>query len=198
MQTADEALNLLTEGNIRFADEKPIYPNLTAERRSDTLEHGQAPFVGILSCSDSRAPVELVFDRGIGDIFSVRNAGNICNYTVLGSFELCVYKFETPLLIVMGHTDCGAIKLAVKRADLPGNIPNVIDRIVPVVESVMEGQPDLSGDQLILEVTKANARQAMEELLSRSEMLREGVEKGNLRIIAAMHDLESGRVEWLE
>ncbi len=198
MTKIDETLRRLEEGNIRFAGGSSIHPNLTDERRIDTLRNGQTPFAGILSCSDSRSPVELIFDQGIGDIFSVRNAGNICDDFTMGSLELGVYKFNIPLLIVMGHTDCGAIRLAVQGNRLHANISRIIDRIIPVVTKVKENNPGLYGEGLMLEVTKANALSTAKELVENSKILRDKVRYSELRIIAAMHDLESGRVEWLE
>ena len=164
MSNAEKAIQLLTEGNMRFATEQPIYPNLTKQIRIETFEHGQKPFCAILSCADSRAPVELVFDQGIGDIFSVRNAGNTFDEGVQGSLELGVYKFGIPLLVVLGHTDCGAIKCAVDDTPLKGEMITVIDRIKPVVQEVRHRRPDLTGDELYTEVTMDNARYTIDTL----------------------------------
>ncbi len=193
----EQALELLTEGNARFAAGTSIHPNLTEQVRIGTFENGQKPFCAILSCADSRAPVELVFNQGIGDIFSVRNAGNVADEAVQGSLELGVYKFSIPLLIVMGHTDCGAINCAVDDDRLHGSMPTVIDRIIPVVEAVRERHPELGGDELILEVTKANARHVVNELTERNDVFRRKIAGGELKIMSALHDLRSGRVEWL-
>jgi len=192
----EQALDLLNEGNARFAAGASIHPNLTERIRIETFENGQKPLCAILSCADSRAPVELVFDRGIGDIFSVRNAGNVADEVVQGSLELGIYKFGIPLLIVMGHTDCGAIKCAVDGDRLHGSMPKVIDRIIPVVEAVRQQRPGLSKDELVLEVTKANARHVLNELTERSDVFREKIAGGELKVMSALHDLKSGKVEW--
>ena len=197
MLKADDSVKRLEEGNARFAACQSIHPNLGEEWRHETFRSGQSPFAAILSCADSRAPVELVFDQGIGDIFSVRNAGNIFDDITLGSLELGVYKFDIPLLIVMGHTDCGAIKLAVQGNRLHANITKVIDRIIPVIKTVKEKNPGLHGERLMLEVTKANALSVAKELVEQSKVLRYKVRDGELAIKAALHDLKSGKVEWL-
>ena len=198
MPTAKEALQILTEGNTRFVAGQLKHPNLTEQIRIDTYENGQKPFCAILSCADSRAPVELIFDQGIGDIFSVRNAGNTADEGVQGSLELGVYKFGIPLLMVMGHTDCGAIKCAIDDTPLKGEMVTVINRIKPIVTETRHQKPDLSGEELIIEVTVANARYTATILAERSEVLRKMIASGELTIVAALHDLKSGKVEWLE
>jgi len=198
MPTAREAIQILTEGNARFAAGQHLHPNLTEQIRLETHDRGQNPFVAILSCSDSRSPVELVFDQGIGDIFSVRNAGNTADEGVQGSLELGVYKFNMPLLVVLGHTDCGAIRCAVEDTPLKGEMVTIIDRIKPVVQEVRHRCPDLTGDDLITEVTKDNVLYTIDTLIDRSEILHDRVFSDELTIIAALHDLKSGMVEWLE
>lgn len=197
MSKSDEALKRLIEGNARFAAGESIHPNQGEEWRHETYYSGQTPFVAMLSCADSRAPVEIIFDQGISDIFSVRNAGNIYDDTELGSLELGIYKFNIPLLVVMGHTDCGAMKLAVKGNRMHGYMTTVIDHIIPVVNKVKEEHPELTLDDLVLEVTKANAISVAKELVEQSKILRYKVRDGELVIKAALHDLKSGKVEWL-
>jgi len=197
MTKINEALKRLEEGNARFAAEQFNHPNLSEELRHKTFHEGQTPFVSILSCADSRAPVELVFDQGIGDIFSVRNAGNIYDDIELGSLEISVYKFNIPLIIVMGHTDCGAIKLGVEGDRLHGYMTKVIDHIIPVAEKVRKDNPDLEGDDFADEVCKANSLRVVDEILEHSDIFRKKVDNGELKIIAAMHCLKSGKVEWL-
>ncbi len=198
MPTTEEAIEFLIAGNARFAAGASIHPNLTEQVRLETYEQGQKPFCAVLSCADSRAPVEMVFDQGIGDIFSVRSAGNVADEVVRGSLEMGVYKFGIPLLIVMGHTDCGAIKLAVDGDRLHGSMPSVIDLIIPVAETVREQNPGLGKDGLILEVTRANARHVVNELVKRSDVFRRKIVGGELKVMSALHDLKSGLVEWLD
>src|SRR5262245_36848791 len=118
----DASLTLLKEGNSRFATGKSQHPHHDAERRSSTVAQGQEPFATVLGCSDSREPVELIFDRGVGDLFVVRVAGNVAGTSELASMEYGVGHLNTPLLIVMGHTKCGGVAAAVKAAALNGNL----------------------------------------------------------------------------
>ena len=191
-------IDRLKEGNARFVSGNPLYPRLSAERRLDTLRDGQRPFVAILSCSDSRVPVELIFDMGIGDIFSVRNAGNVYDGTAATSFELGIYMFDIPLLIVLGHTDCGAVRAAIEGKELPGNMPTIIDRIKPVIETVKKANPDMEGEELLLESTIKHANNTVRELVRNSSFIEERVENGNLAVVAAIYHLDSGSVEWLD
>ncbi len=196
LDTPEDLLSTLKEGNRRFMTETSIHPRRDAEARIDTHTSGQNPFVGILSCSDSRAPVEIIFDQGIGDIFSIRNAGNICDDTVIGSFELAVTKFDISLLIVMGHTDCGAVKLALKEETLPGHMSRIIGKIQPAVNKVKETKQDIDGKHLEFEVALQNAIRAASELTQGSRILAERIDSGKLMIVPAMYYLEDGAVEW--
>lgn len=174
------------------------YPRQDEAVRLRTLEKGQNPFAAILSCSDSRIPIEMVFDKGIGDIFSVQNAGNVCDETAIGSFELGITQFDIPLLIVMGHTDCGAVKIAVKGTLMDGNIPQVINRIRPAVETVLKRKPKIEGDALVLESARENAQRTAAEFVDNSKIIRDRVEGGSLTVKSAFYYLENGMVEWLD
>ena len=198
MPTAREAIQILTEGNARFAAGQHLHPNLTKQIRLETHDQGQKPFAAILSCSDSRSPVELIFDQGIGDIFSVRNAGNTADEGVQGSLELGVHRFNVPLLVVLGHTDCGAIRNAIEDTPLGGAMAGLIERIKPVVEKVKRYKPELTGDELMLEVTQANARHTAEILTNCSDIFQNRIASGELTITTALYDLKRGLVEWLE
>ena len=198
MTDSSDSLVRLEEGNARFVSGATIHPNIDMKTRTRTAREGQTPFAAILSCADSRAPIELVFDQGIGDIFSVRNAGNIYDDIAIGTLEIAVTHFNSPVMIVLGHTDCGAIKLAIEGKVLKGNMMKVIDRIVPIVDLVRANKPDLRNAKFLLEVTKENTLNTMEEIKAKSELIRSKVEKGELRLIAGIHYLDSGKVEWLE
>ncbi len=130
---ADEALHLLLAGNERFAAGKPEHPHTDLSRVESTAKNGQAPFAAVLSCADSRVPVETVFDRGVGDLFVVRVAGNVADSGTLASVEYAAEHLHTPLVVVMGHTQCGAVKAAVDNAQLDGSLPALIDLIRPAV-----------------------------------------------------------------
>ena len=196
MDRPEDLLSNLKEGNLRFMSGKSTHPRLDAEIRLDTYNNGQKPFAGILSCSDSRVPVEMIFDQGIGDIFSVRNAGNICDDITIGSFELALTTFDIPLLIVMGHTDCGAVNLALKEETLPGHMSRIISKIQPSVKKVLETKPELEGKRLEFEVALQNAQGVVLELTQSSRILAERIDSEKLMIIPAMYYLEDGSVEW--
>jgi len=192
-----ESITRLIEGNTRFASGSMKHPRLDAAVRSETLDNGQHPFAAVLSCADSRVPAEIIFDQGIGDIFSIRNAGNIVDDTVVGSFELCVYKFNTPLLVVLAHTDCGAVKLAIKNDLLYADMSKIIRKIRPVAELTIEAYPELTGNDLLTEVIKSNALKSIQELIDKSELIRERVEEDRLQVMAGIYYLEDGSVKWL-
>ena len=197
MQRWEESLALLKEGNRRFAEGEHQHPNIDHITRTETFRRGQEPFAAVLSCADSRVPVEYIFDCGIGGIFSVRNAGNVCDETALGSIELGVSKFNIPLVLVLGHSDCGAVKLALDETQLEGMMGRLIGRIKPAVRQVTAERPQLAADEILLEVTKANAKNTAENLTTQSVILRTAVEKETVRIMPAMYCLEKGLVDFL-
>jgi carbonic anhydrase len=193
----ERAIERLTAGNLRFVEGRSVHPNGDAARREQTAAAGQHPSATILSCSDSRAPLEVVFDQGIGDIFAVRVAGNVCGSDVMGSIEYGVDHVGTPLLVVLGHSQCGAVKAAVSEAHLHGHIEPLVARIAPAVARAKASHPDLHGMELLPAATEANVWNSIEELFAKSEITRHCVESGKLKIIGAIYDVKSGRVRWL-
>ena len=196
---SDEALKLLNDGNARFIKMKLQHPNETIEQREKTAIDGQKPFATVLACSDSRVPVEAIFDRGIGDIFVVRVAGNIAtDSSVIGSIEYAVKYLKTPLLVIMGHTDCGAVKVAVNGSALEGRIHDIQKEIEPIALKTKNEHPELSGSDLLNAVIKNNALQAKTDILSKSCLVKEMVAAGNLKIVTAVYNIKTGNVEWIE
>jgi carbonic anhydrase len=191
----DASLMLLREGNTRYISGKSQHPNLDAERRSSTVAQGQEPIATILACSDSLEPVELIFDRGIGDLFVVRVAGNVAGGSELASVEYGVGHLNTPLLIVMGHTRCGAVTAVVKGTELHGNLRALADRIKPAAEKVLAETPDT--DEAIPKAIQANVWQTIEDVLKQSRDVRTRVSAGKAHVQGALYDLESGKVTWL-
>ncbi|MCX6018640.1 MAG: carbonic anhydrase [Chloroflexi bacterium] len=189
---ADEALKRLMEGNVRFVSDKTIDPNQTTARRTE-LAKGQKPFATILSCVDSRVPPEIVFDRGLGDLFVIRTAGQVIDKAVLGSIEFGAAELGIPLIVVMGHEKCGAVKATIetleKGAKAPGAIEYLVEGIAPAVEAV-KGK---SGDML------DNAVQANVDIsvatLKKSTILAGLLKAGKIKIVGARYDLDSGKVE---
>ncbi|MBF0424043.1 MAG: carbonic anhydrase, partial [Magnetococcales bacterium] len=160
--TPAQAIDVLKAGNKRFVEGRTERPNLTRERLIDTFNNGQHPFVTIISCSDSRVPVEHIFDRGIGDLFVIRVAGNVVDIDEIGTTEYGAGHLGTPLILVMGHTKCGAVTAVVKGDKVGGFIPRLVGHITPAAKrSQAKG---LAGDDLILDAIKENVRQTMEDL----------------------------------
>ncbi len=193
----DAALKMLQEGNGRFVSGPVKRPNQGAKQRVETAEKGQKPFAVVLSCSDSRVPVEVIFDRGIGDIFVVRVAGNIASKTDIGSMEYAVDHLGSPLLVVLGHTKCGAVTATVQGGEAPPNIKAIVDCISPAVDKARTTCPDKSGEALVPEAITANVWQAMEDIYKNSPMLRDKVKDGKIKLVGAVYDLKSGKVNWM-
>ncbi|MGJ5630681.1 carbonic anhydrase [Nostoc sp. CALU 1950] len=183
----DAALQKLVEGNQRFVDHHPQYPDQSALRLQEVAQ-AQHPFATILSCADSRVPAEIVFDQGIGDIFDVRIAGNIATHEALGSIEYAVVLLSSPLLMVMGHERCGAVTAAVQNESLPGDISTFVQAIKPALKKV-KGQPGDAVENAVV----ANVQYQIERL-KRSKLLTKQVEAGKLKIVGGRYDLDTGRV----
>ncbi|NCC24320.1 MAG: carbonic anhydrase [Deltaproteobacteria bacterium] len=195
--TPDEALTMLQEGNARYVAGKSIHPRQDAGRRAETSDMGQYPQTTILACSDSRVPVEILFDQGLGDLFVVRVAGNVADVDEVGTIEYGVEHLHTPLVVVLGHTHCGAVTAVVEGTQVHGNIMLLVDNIVPAVEKVRAERPDLSGDDLVSATVEANVWKAIEDLLKSSRATAKLVQGGNLKVVGAVYDIETGEVEWL-
>lgn len=196
--TPDQAVTKLTEGNARFVAMKEVEPNLSKARLT-ALSKGQHPFVGILGCVDSRVPPELVFDRGLGDVFDARIAGAIPDDAAIGSLEFGVEEFDVPLLVVLGHSKCGAVSATVKALEsgnttMPGRIGSVAAPIIPAVKAV-EAQGK-SGADLVNAAVREVVRTSV-AALSASPVLTERIATGKLKVKGAFYDLESGKVEFL-
>lgn len=190
MPDPDTALQMLLTGNQRFAQHQPQYPDQSAARLREVTQ-AQHPFATVLSCADSRVPVEIVFDQGIGDIFDVRIAGNIATPESLGSIEYAVALLGTPLLMVLGHERCGAVTAAVKNEALPGEIGTFVQAILPAVDRVK----DQAGDPVDNAVA-ANVEYQIEQLM-RSQLLADRLAAGKLKIVGGRYDLDTGRVTLL-
>ena len=192
--SADEALQRLLEGNERYVANKSTDLNESRSRRVEVAK-GQSPFATIFSCVDSRVPPELVFDRGLGDLFVIRTAGHVIDRAVLGSLEFGVAELKIPLLMVLGHEKCGAVKATVEaveqNATAEADINWLVDGIRPAVEEV-KAQP---GD-LLDNAVKANVALTV-EYLKGSAILSEALEKSELRIVGGRYDLDTGMVELL-
>jgi carbonic anhydrase len=187
----------LREGNRRFVSGEGVVVN----RWRPGLTDGQAPFAVVLGCSDSRAPAEFVFDQGLGDLFVIRVAGNILAPSLVGSVEFATGKFGTRLVVVMGHTQCGAVTAAVTALEYGGppesrNMLSIVDRITPQVRHLLD-EP-LDHNTRIARAVRANALATAAELRHSSPILRSLVEREKIQIVASVYDLATGVVDFLD
>ena len=187
----DAALELLRQGNQRFATSKLQHPHQGAEARL-RVSKAQQPFAVVLSCSDSRLPPEVIFDQGLGDLFVVRVAGNILDGPGLGSLEFAVTQLGTPLIVVLGHVRCGALAATLNETKVPGHILSLVDAIRPAVQ-MAKGQP---GDPLDNAI-RANIRKSVEDIRGAQPILADLVRSGKLDVAGALYDLDTGKVELL-
>lgn len=193
------ALEILKEGNLRFVNNLKMNRNLL-QQMNDTRD-GQWPFAVILSCIDSRTSAELIFDQGLGDIFSIRIAGNVVNTDIIGSIEFACKVAGSKLIVVLGHNHCGAIKGACDHVEM-GNLTELLAKIQPAIyQERVTGDITLrhSGNEEFVEnVTDLNIRRSVKTVIDRSYILEQMIEKGEIAIIGAKYDVETGRVKFYE
>jgi carbonic anhydrase len=194
--TPEHALSALKEGNERFISGKMLQRNLMAQVRETAA--GQYPFAVVLGCIDSRVPPELVFDQGIGDIFSPRIAGNFANTDIIGSIEFATKLAGAKLVVVLGHTDCGAIKGACDNVRL-GNLTQTLSNIIPAVYAVKDIRDDRTSRNkaFVQKVADENVRLTVQALTERSAVLKDLVIGNRLKLVGAMHDVATGRVSFM-
>ncbi|MBK7037264.1 MAG: carbonic anhydrase [Bacteroidetes bacterium] len=193
--TPEHALDILKEGNERFVNNIKAHRNLL-EQVNDTSS-GQFPFAAILSCIDSRTSAELIFDQGLGDIFSIRIAGNILNEDILGSMEFACKVAGSKLIVVLGHTKCGAIEGACNNIVM-GNITNLLNKIKPAIELEKETTENRNGANLkfVQNVTENNIYITVQKIREQSSILHEMEAAGEIKIIGGLYDLDTGQVEF--
>jgi len=203
MISAEAALERLREGNGRFVSGARGSHILTSQTRRSELAAGQEPFAIILGCSDSRVPAEIVFDQGLGDLFVIRVAGNIVAPSQVGSVEFAAAWFGTRLVVVLGHSQCGAILATLEELLRPThcqsrNLRSIVDRIRPSVETLLA--TDLQHDQeaLVREAVRANVRASSNQLRHGSEVLEQLILKGDLLVVGAEYSLETGAVDFFD
>ena len=193
--TPQLALEILQEGNERFMNNLKANRNLL-QQVNETSE-GQFPFAVILSCIDSRAPVELIFDQGLGDVFSVRIAGNVINDDILGSMEFACKVAGSKLVVVLGHSSCGAVKGACASVEL-GNLTGLLHKINPAIEAVKQSEPTLADTEFVQKVAEKNVQLSMENLIGKSPVLKELIDSGTIGLVGGMYSVETGEVEFQE
>lgn len=195
--TPRKALEILQKGNHRFVNNLKAHRNLL-EQVNDTRD-GQWPFAVILSCIDSRTSAELIFDQGLGDVFSVRIAGNIVNTDILGSMEFACKVAGSKLVVVLGHSKCGAVKGACDHVEM-GNLTELLSKIQPAVYQEKTTQNDRSSKnaEFVENVAEINVVRSVKNIIERSYILEQMVERGEIGIVGAMHNIETGEVSFYE
>jgi len=188
--TPNRAVEMLKEGNQRFLDKNEQNRDLHIQVQNTS--DGQFPYAVVLSCIDSRVPVELVFDQGVGDIFSARVAGNIINEDILGSIEYACGVAGSKAILVLGHTKCGAVTSACKGVEL-GNITALLSKVKPAIANIKQRD----GEVEVEEVTKANVHQSIKEIREKSSILADLETEGKIKIVGAVYHVEDGRVTYL-
>lgn len=189
--TAEQALNNLLEGNQRFRSGGIKVKDLSDARREDLFKNGQKPFAVILCCSDSRVPPEIIFDQGLGDIFVVRVAGNVVDSVALGSIEYGVEHLGSPLLMVLGHSNCGAVKATVDGGEAPGSISAIVNTIKPSVDKMRAA--GVSGDALYSRVEDENVAATI-ETIKKSPVIEHMMAHEEVKIIGAKYNIDNGEV----
>ncbi len=206
MATALEALARLQAGNQRFVAGQGTAAAQSAPGRRDELVTGQAPFAVVLGCSDSRVPAEIVFDQGLGDLFVIRVAGNVVAPSQIGSVEFAVDRFGTRLVVVLGHSQCGAVQATIEELKRPSanrspNLGSIVNRIRPAVEPLVElaALDDQDGsDGLMNRAVRANIRAAADRLRHGSQILEQMITEQGLLVVGAEYSLETGEVEFFD
>ena len=197
------ALALLRAGSVRFAAGQRSREDGTGQARRDALTAGQAPFAIVLGCSDSRVPAEIVFDQGLGDLFVIRVAGNVVAPSQIGSVEFAAERFGTSLVVVLGHTSCGAVQATLEELERPAegqspNLRSIVERIRPAVEDLVAATPRPGVEALLRQAVRANVRASVRALSHGSAIIERLVRDGRLLVVGAEYSLESGEVEFLE
>jgi carbonic anhydrase len=203
MILAREALALLQDGNRRFVSDVSNRDTLADRARRVQLADGQEPFATILGCSDSRVPVEIIFDQGLGDLFVIRVAGNIVAPSLIGSVEFAAEQFGTRLVVVLGHTQCGAIHATIDQLQQPKNnrspnLHSIVDLIRPSIEGLLETNLRNDLDALVHAAVRANIRTSVDHLRHGSEIIEHLIKKAGLLVVGAEYSLETGVVDFFD
>jgi carbonic anhydrase len=200
--SAHEALDRLIEGNRRYASDTRRSEAAVNQVRRSEVATGQEPFAIILGCSDSRVPAEIIFDQGLGDLFVIRVAGNIVAPSQIGSVEFAAERFGTGLVVVLGHSTCGAIQATLEELGRPSdaqsrNLRSIVDRIRPAIEPLLADRSQPPAD-LVKRAVRANIRASVEQLRNGSEVLAQMVDQNRLLVVGAEYSLESGLVDFFD
>jgi carbonic anhydrase len=199
---ATEVLNILKEGNRRWVEDPEVSLHTTSQSRTDSATT-QDPIAIVIACSDSRVPVNSIFNQGIGKLFIVRLAGNIVTPNVIGSIEYAITEFTTQLMLVLGHSGCGAVCATIEQLKNPTErlspgLKSIIEQIKPSAQSVMKAGHELSDSELLAQAVSANVDASVSRLVGQSDIIAERMQAGTLKILGAEYDLASGIVRFHE
>lgn len=189
---SEENLKRLMDGNSRYAAAKLEHPRQGADRRSE-IAKGQHPIAVIVSCSDSRVPPEIIFDQGLGDLFVIRVAGNVLNDINIGSIEYAAKYLKVPLVVVLGHKNCGAVAAAAKGGNAAGHIENIVEAILPAVEEAKK----MKAKNIVEDAAHINVERVVKAIAGSEPILSSLVKEGKLSVIGAYYDLGTGKVDLL-
>ncbi|MGB0213571.1 carbonic anhydrase [Algiphilus sp.] len=203
MNPAEEALSRLRAGNARFVERIRSATPTAQQAEAITLPREQKPMAIVLGCADARVPAELVFDQGLGDLFVIRVAGNIVAPSGIGSMEFAASRFGTRLVVVLGHTECGAVTATVEELLRPAgeqspNLSAIVERVRPAVAPVVSGCGHSHTDAIVPDAVRANIRHSVAQIHNGSEILRQLIRDDGLKIVGAEYDLASGQVHFLD
>ena len=204
MQNAQQALDKLIEGNRRFVAGLQSDAFYAGEsRRYELVLHRQQPFAIVIGCSDARVPAEIIFDQGLGDLFVIRVAGNVIAPSQVGSVEFAAEQFGTPLVLVLGHSNCGAIEATLEQLERPlerrsSNLRAIVDRIRPSVEPLIEAGLELGSERLLEQAVRANIRASANQLRHGSQILEKLIARGELLVVGAEYCLQNGQVDFFD
>lgn len=193
----EQALALLHEGNQRFIKSSSVYPNQTLHQRKLTSIQGEKPFATVVTDSDSRIIPAVIFDRGIGDLYVVRNIGNVAGTDSLASIEYSMLNLKTPLLIVLGNTKSSIIEAAIHGKKLKGHMAQLEGKLVPAINMTRKIYPQAKGKALVKKVAETNIRQVMRDILGQCPEILNKFRSGEIRVLGAVYDIDSGAVKWL-
>jgi len=203
MIAAREALTLLRDGNARFVADVRSHDTLPSRARRIELAAGQEPFAAVLGCSDSRVPVEIVFDQGLGDLFVIRVAGNIVAPSQVGSVEFAAEQFGTRLVVVLGHSDCGAVVATLEQLKRPKenqsrNLRSIVDLVRPSVEDLLAKELNHDSTELVQHAVRANIRASVNHLRHGSEVIEQLIHNDGLLVVGAEYSLKTGVVDFFD
>ncbi len=192
------SLTKLKDGNMRYMSGKSSVPRVDSTRREETANNGQKPIATILGCSDARVPPEIVFDQKFGNLFVIRVAGNVTGTSEIASAEYGVQYLGTPLLVVLGHSACGAVQAAVEKTPLDGKLPKLVELISPAVDKARKNNPKAKDTQLMEASVEENVRHQITELTTHSDVLKKSIDNKKVKIVGAIRDIQTGKVRWLD